>query len=154
MPSLLDKFISSPALWLGTYASGSVMTIVATNHAWGGQTAGYVAGFLILAGTIGYESLIRRITEENVTKKISGIDKTQSRILDDIADVQGALATLKNDVGSLEKNQSQIFAKTISKNSERAPLKNSPASFMPQKKPANLGNVKEPAGKNLRAIIQ
>ncbi len=149
MPSLLDRFLASPLLWLGTYACGSVMTIVATNHALGEQTAGYAAGFLILAGTIGYEALTRRIKDDDVAKKISTLEHTQSSFSDEIIGALDDIGTIKEEVAKLGKNQSQLLAATTKNAASNAPRpKMRPATFMPQEKPANQ---KMPSAQNLRA---
>lgn len=95
---LLDFFEKNAALWLSIYSCGSVLTISVVAGNFGGAAAGTVAGFLVLGGTIGYETLSRMQAEKKLSGKISGLGVHQDRLTRELARTRGEVDGLKDDM--------------------------------------------------------
>lgn len=100
-----------------------MLTTAAVGAAAGGAAAGSVAGFLVLAGTIGYESLIRSKQEKNLTTKISTLSQGQDRLTREVARTRNEVDLLKDDLARTAKSlqeQARIISEPASPAAARA----------------------------------
>lgn len=95
---MLDFISKHSAIWLSLYLCGSVLVITAVASAFGGGAAGTVAGFLVLAGTVGYESLSRVQNEKQIKTKVSTLGLNHDRLTREMARSRGEIDSLKSDI--------------------------------------------------------
>lgn len=95
---MYEYLLRKPALWLSVYACGSVLTIGATASGLNAGAAGTVAVFLILAGTIGYESLSRLMAEKMIRDRVNALNMNHDRLTREVSRTRGEIDTLKDDM--------------------------------------------------------
>lgn len=98
MSKPLDYLVKYPSLWLGVYCCGSIMTIATIAQLLGAAAASSAAGFLILAGTFGYETLTRRETEKSLFNRLFKVEKEQSRITREVSKTRSDINHIKDDI--------------------------------------------------------
>ncbi len=103
MPKPLESIISHPALWLTLYGCGTVMTTAAIAVAAGGAVAGTVAGFLALAGTVGYETLSRIKDRDSIDSRMTVLAQNHDRLTREVARTRNEVDTLKDDLAKTAK---------------------------------------------------
>lgn len=155
MPPLLDIPSKYPSAWLAVYGCGCIMCIATVAHVMGTTAAGYLGGFLAIAGTFGYETITRRLSETELSGKISNIEHEQSRIALELARTRTDVDTMKDDMVQASKafmtdKNKTAAARTVLKSFERMGTRGRAAApaFMPSQAPAN---TQAATGKELRA---
>lgn len=95
---MFDFISKHSAIWLSVYLCGSVLMISFIGGTFGGGAAGTAAGFLVLAGTMGYEMLSRYETEKKLKTHVSSLGVNQDRLTREMARTRGEVDGLKDDM--------------------------------------------------------
>ena len=95
---MFDFISKHSAIWLSAYLCGSVLVVSFVGGTLGGSAAGTVAGFLVLAGTMGYEMLSRYETEKKIKHQVSSMGVNHDRLTREMARTRGELDGLKDDM--------------------------------------------------------
>jgi cyclic-di-GMP phosphodiesterase TipF (flagellum assembly factor) len=83
-----DLISSHPAIWLTFYGFGCALTSAVVANVFGGAAGGMTAGFLALAGALGYEVLSRWDAEETLQKKVSSLYLSQTVLSEELEKIQ------------------------------------------------------------------
>ncbi len=115
--SMFDFISKHSAIWLSVYMCGSVLLLSVIAGTFGGGAAGTMAGFLVMAGTVGYEMLSRYETEKKIADKVSTLGLNHDRLTREMARTRGELDGLKDDMARaanlLKKQQAKFEEPTI-----------------------------------------
>ncbi len=95
---MFDFVSKHSALWLSTYLCGSVLVVSAVGGNFGGGAAATAAAFLVLAGTVCYESLTRYENEKKIKEKVSSLTVNHDRLTREMARTRGEVDGLKDDM--------------------------------------------------------
>lgn len=123
------EFISKHStIWLSLYLCGCVLTVAFIGGAFGGSAAGTVAGFLVLAGTMGYEMLSRYQAEKKIKTQVSAMGINHDRLTREMARTRGEIDGLKDDMA----RAAALLKKQQATQTAQAPLGESLASRIQQ----------------------
>lgn len=141
--NLMFDFISKhSAIWLSVYLCGSVLMISFIGGTFGGGAAGTAAGFLVLAGTMGYEMLSRYETEKKIKSHVSSLGVNHDRLTREMARTRGELDSLKDDM-----------SKTASLLKKQASTQKSEAPIMGESLASRIQKSLEKMGSKPRATV-
>lgn len=98
MRRLWDKISLFSALWGVSYIVGSVMCIATVAQLWGANWAGSLASFLIIGGTIIFESRARRSAQRQINTHINDLQSRQKIMGREISRVRSDIDGLKDDM--------------------------------------------------------
>lgn len=98
MRRLWDKISLFGALWIVSYIAGSVMCIATVAQLWGPNWAGSLASFLIIGGTIIFESRARQSAQRQINLHLNDLDSRQKFMNREISRVRSDIDGLKDDM--------------------------------------------------------
>ncbi len=125
---MFDFISKHSTIWLSLYLCGCVLTVAFIGGAFGGSAAGTVAGFLVLAGTMGYEMLSRYQAEKKIKTQVSAMGINHDRLTREMARTRGEIDGLKDDMA----RAAALLKKQQATQTAQAPLGESLASRIQQ----------------------
>lgn len=145
MAKALEHLSNRPALWLTLYGCGTILTTAAVAAAAGGTAAGTTAGFLTLAGTLGYETLARRVQKKNLEQRLASLAQGQDRLTREVARTRSEVDDLKDDMARTAKT---LLEKTKTLEASPAPAQTAvPLMRKVQNSFARMGSKPRPVEK-------
>ncbi len=137
----MEKFLSP--LWIVSYTIGSILCVTALGYATSLSAAITLAGFLIIAGTIGIEYLTREKIQEEIFGAIEDHKTVQNSLMLQVAKTEESIAELQKHINDLRaKNQTvkQPLANKSGATNFMPPQTNiaNPSGFTPKKNTAEL----------------
>lgn len=106
-PKSFEHIVTHPTLWLILYGCGTILTIAAVSGTFGGGAAGTVAGFLTLAGTVGYEAMRTRYDRTKLSEKLTALNKSHDLVARDLARTRSDVELLKDDMALTARSMQQ-----------------------------------------------
>lgn len=138
---LMEKFLSP--LWIISYTIGSILCVTALGYATSLSAAITLAGFLIIAGTIGIEYLTRKTVQEEIFTTIEDHKTIQNNLMLQVAKTEESIAELQNHINALKAKNLATKQTPINKTNATnfIPSQNNianPSGFTPKKNTAEL----------------
>ena len=116
--SMFDFISKHSAIWLSIYLCGAILVIAITAGTFGGAAARTIAGFFVLAGTVGYEILSRHNSEKKIYSKVSALGMNHDRLIRELARTRGEVDGLKDDMS----RAAALLKKQEAKKATESPL--------------------------------
>ncbi len=129
---MFDFISKHSTIWLSLYLCGCVLMVAFIGGTFGGSVAGTVAGFLVLAGTVGYEMLSRYNSEKKIKAQLSSIGINHNRLTREMARTRGEMDGLKDDMARAAALLKKQQATQTAQAPRQAPLGESIASRIQQ----------------------